>query len=142
MKRIPALQNLSREHQPALVLAAHAKRFTMMSDPALLFQFKQKVIDQFQGSIEPHFQLEEKYLLPALEQVGELAVAKQTREEHENLRNIYAGIWQAEASVIAEFGKLLAQHIRFEESVVFEIAQSRLKATQLDIIRRASVDKG
>jgi hypothetical protein len=66
MKRHAALQQLSREHHPALKLARLA-RFAADSGHALaIAEAAEKFVGIFASELEPHYLSEEKDLLPAL----------------------------------------------------------------------------
>lgn len=135
MKRIPALQPLSREHQPALALALHAQKAAAGDPRYPVDEMRRAVLARFPAEIEPHFQVEENDLLPLLEQAGEAALAARTRAEHAAIRAAFAGI--DNVAVLGHFGELLEQHVRFEERVLFETAQQILSPEALQVLGHA-----
>jgi hemerythrin-like domain-containing protein len=125
MKRDARLQGLSSEHHQGLVLARRAANGEL--DAAAVRR-------RFDAELAPHFQVEEEALLPALEEVGEAALAARTRREHAELRGHLAAGERGETGRLAEFGALLERHIRFEERELFPAAEARLADDQLDLI--------
>jgi hypothetical protein len=104
MKRDPRLQRLSREHHHALVLARRAVRGELSLEQAHR---------AFAEELAPHFAIEEQHLLPALANTGETALADRTRREHDEMRAALA------RGDLAELGRLLTAHVRFEERELF-----------------------
>jgi hemerythrin-like domain-containing protein len=95
-----------------------------------------QVLEAFANHLDPHFQIEEEHLLPALEAIGEASLAGRIREDHSALR----ALRESRAPVrtlIVQFGELLESHIRFEERQVFEPTQDRLPARGLKAIAAA-----
>lgn len=136
MKRVPELQPLSRDHQPALVLALHARK-AASGDPRLsIDQVRSDIQARFPAEIEPHFRIEEDYLLPELERAGETSLAARTRSEHAAIRAAFAAL-DATPATLARFGELLEQHIRFEERQLFETIQTIIPAAALQQVLHA-----
>lgn len=132
MKRIAELRDLSDDHHTALVLAQRCREASA-SGAAELWQ---RVREAFRLELEPHFQIEDRHLLPALEAIGESDRARRIRDDHAALREIAANDAPA-VGEIARFGDLLASHVRFEEREVFERTQHRLPRAALDAIAAA-----
>ncbi|HEX6734306.1 MAG TPA: hemerythrin domain-containing protein [Azonexus sp.] len=125
MKRSAALRQLSREHHTALSLALRiAKATTPAAREALLAT----VPALFRGELEPHFQEEERDLLPQLAAAGEAALVVRTLDEHVQMRALVAAIGEGDAAALAAFGTLLQAHVRFEERELFAVAEARLFA--------------
>ncbi len=122
MKRIPALRRLSADHHRGLVLARQART---TSDASLTWGEIQR---QFRVELDPHFELEENGLLPALSAVGELELVERTLAEHRAMRALIATGGPAD---LERFAALLDDHIRFEEAVLFETAQRLLSSEAL-----------
>jgi len=137
VKRVPELRDLSDDHHTGLVLARRCRQAGRGGDGPSPEEAWQEVLDAFAGHLEPHFGIEEEHLLPALEAIGEAALASRIREDHEALRALRAS-QPPDASVVARFGELLEAHIRFEEREVFEPTQHRLPARALTAIAAAS----
>ncbi|MDR0775858.1 MAG: hemerythrin domain-containing protein [Azonexus sp.] len=125
MKRSVALRQLSREHHTALSLALHIAKAT---GPEARNALLATVPVVFRDELEPHFQAEERSLLPPLAQQGETALVERTLAEHAQLRALAAAIGAGEASALAPFGTLLQAHVRFEERELFAVAEVRLYA--------------
>lgn len=125
MKRAPALQQLSREHHGALVLA---QRIARAGDAAAIAALMTDIPQIFRDELEPHFRCEEDSLLPRLDDAGLPALAERTREEHRRLRalaaTIAAGDSGDESAAIETFGRELAAHVRFEERELFPAAEA------------------
>jgi hemerythrin-like domain-containing protein len=136
MKRVPELRGLSDDHHTGLVLARRCKQVGGSNSelaPELVWS---QVLEAFSSHLDPHFQIEERHLLPALESIGEASLASRIREDHRALRALRASE-AASPGVIHRFGELLEAHIRFEERQVFESTQDRLPARALADIAAA-----
>ncbi len=118
MKRHPDLRPLSDDHHGALVLARRTRRAAERADDvgALGAQW-QDVCRKFAAELEPHFKIEERWLLPRLEEAGETARVERARADHARLRELVRE--GASAPVLAEFAALLERHVRFEERELF-----------------------
>lgn len=127
MKRAPALRDLSSEHHRGLVLVRRIRKAFALpeSQPAVIWT---DVIDRFKHELEPHFKKEEHGLLPALRAACEHALVERTLREHWAMRDMVA---EADPEHLPRFADLLSDHIRFEEQVLFEVAQRRLSTDQL-----------
>lgn len=126
MKRCPALRELSNQHHHGLVLAKRAMDAAGTAEEGKVWDGIQV---RFVADLEPHFRIEERWLLPALEQAGEHDLVRRTLDEHAELRRL---INQDGMQAMTEFAELLKQHIRFEERELFETAQQKLHAAELD----------
>lgn len=122
MKRSPALVALSREHHTALVWSKRAQRGDTAAPGTLMTQ----LVTVFDREMEPHFQTEERDLLPALRTCGQHDLADRTLAEHRALRDEVDRIRAGDATAVATFGKLLEAHVRFEERELFAVAEKLL----------------
>lgn len=139
MKRHPALRDLSDDHHTALVLARRLRRFAA-TDPQALRSLAAEVVRIFEQELEPHFQIEERWLLPALDAVAPAGpLAERTREDHRRLRALVAGPWTADTP--ERCGALLAEHVRFEERQLFPHAERLLTVAQLEEVRVACASR-
>jgi hypothetical protein len=127
MKRDPRLHSLSTDHHHALVLARRCARGELDAAAARA---------AYERELAPHFAIEERLLLPALEAAGERAAADRTRAEHATLRA------HLDAGRLADFASLLEAHVRFEERELFELAQARLGEDALRAIAAACEASG
>ena len=133
MKRVPELRALSDHHHTGLVLARRCReagRPGSSVSPAALWR---QVLEAFSSQLEPHFQIEEQYLLPGLEAIGEASLANQIREDHRSLRTLRDSE-PVDRALLARFGERLESHIRYEERHVFEPTQDRLPPSTLTAI--------
>jgi hemerythrin-like domain-containing protein len=129
MKRDERLQPLSRDHHQGLVVALRIKKAAEAGD--IDQQMVASTREKFQREIEPHFSQEENWLLPALEEVGESDFVARIQREHRELRTLLDDA-ERDSEKLEAFGKLLNEHIRFEEREVFERAQDVLSEETLD----------
>ena len=137
MKRSSALAHLSREHHAALVWALRALRADSHSARELMAN----LVQVFESELEPHFNDEEVGLLPALKDAGEAALVEHTLADHQLLRATMQRVRAGDVSAVAEFGKALQAHVRFEERELFPIAEQRLSAAQLAAIVEQGVPR-
>lgn len=122
MKRSPALVALSREHHTALVWAKRAQRGASGDPQTLVAQ----LVAAFDREMEPHFQTEEKDLLPALRACGQHDLVDRTLADHLSLRDEVDHIRAGDTDAVEAFGKLLEAHVRFEERELFPVAEKLL----------------
>lgn len=136
MKRLPELRGLSDDHHTGLLLARRCRQVehpVSELPPDLIWE---QVHAAFSSHLEPHFQIEEQHLLPALEAIGELSLANRIRQDHADLRALLRSETFNRA-LVRRFGELLEAHIRYEEREVFEPTQHRLPARSLQAIAAA-----
>jgi hemerythrin-like domain-containing protein len=86
----------------------------------------QRVIQAFSDELEPHFQLEEKSFLPLLCSPENQPLEQRTWEDHRQLRALLDGLRQNNIEALGHFGKLLSDHVRFEERELFPMLESLL----------------
>jgi hemerythrin-like domain-containing protein len=130
MQRDRNLVRLSRDHHTGLVLAKRARELATNDATERRAAWTQMQA-RFADELEPHFQLEERGLLPALRAAGEDVLVDRTLTEHAELRRLIAS---ADPSAPQRFGEALTTHIRFEEAALFETAQRVLDADALDAL--------
>lgn len=136
MRRVPELRDLSDDHHTGLVLARRCKQVGGSEAEASAEVIWNQLLEAFSSHLEPHFQIEEQHLLPALEAIGEASLASRIREDHSALRALRES-GAPSRTVIEQFGELLESHIRFEERQVFEPTQDRLPTRALRAIAAA-----
>ena len=125
MKRSLALRQLSREHHTALSLAL---RIAKATEPAAQTALLASVPPLFRGELDPHFQEEERSLLPQLAAAGKTALVARTLDEHAQMRSLATAIAAGDTAALAPFGELLQAHVRFEERELFAVAERLLFA--------------
>lgn len=132
MKRDPRLRGLSSEHHHALVLArallAAAESGKCMED----------LSRRFQGELEPHFQVEERWLLSGLEAAGERDLVARTLEDHTFLRATVQAAQRGDPAAMRAFAERLQEHVRFEERTLFPACEALLPGDLLEAMVRGS----
>lgn len=137
MKRHPALQELSRDHLRALVLA-YALRHGCFSNPRYHWpESPQKqrdlVLAVYEAELKGHFALEEEYLLDILPEAPE---TQQIIKEHQAIYLLIHELQEAERSdfprLLLALGHDLEQHVRFEERHWFERLQAEDTLSELE----------
>jgi hemerythrin-like domain-containing protein len=134
MKRIPELRKLSEDHHYGLVLARKAR---LAKDETSAKKVWWEVMNKFQDELDPHFIIEEKYLAPPLETLGENALIERFHNDHKELRSLVHDLVGHSLITLKKFGEKLEAHIRFEERELFEVAQKRLSVESLKAIEKA-----
>ncbi len=118
MKRAVALQPLSHQHHNSLMACLLInKGIQKNADPKIISDF---IGNLYREDLLPHFSKEEQLVFPTL--------PTQTRtllnREHETLRILAERVNKEKTNtVISTFSKLLEQHVRFEERVIFNEVQ-------------------
>ena len=139
MKRALELTDLSRDHHHALVLARKCTRAAADDVAAPGREATWRVAQQaFEAELEPHFEVEERVLVPYLEAAGETLLVEQIRHEHTQLRELITRA--PEREVVRAFGELLTSHVRFEEKQLFARAEQVLNSEQLEEVAVASAE--
>lgn len=141
MQRDRRLRALSSDHHQALVLARRASTVAALGDAAAARSLWDEVVRRFQDELAPHFAIEEQHLLPAVERCGGVGPAARTREEHAALRRLIFDDPQDRATRLARFGELLRDHVRFEERVLFALAQGLLGDAALEAVADACASR-
>ena len=144
MKRHPALQDLSRDHQ-LLLLQCRQIRWLQEGDhrahdaDATLRNF----LAYWEADGRVHIEEEEAVLLPHLRGNDERldSYSDAVIAEHAMFMREVAGICADPTDVhrLYALGGLLEQHARFEERIVFETTQAVLSAADLDALWSAAI---
>lgn len=137
MKRIPELHQLSKDHHHGLVLARRARKAGSGIKGFSASHVWEEVERIFLNELEPHFKIEEKYLVPPLKAIGEIDLIKRLQIDHNRLHRIIKDKSVRTPALLKKFGELLEKHIRFEERELFETAQKRLSSHALKLVERA-----
>lgn len=129
MKRAEALRPLSREHLDALLAA---KRLSEAGD---LEEAQQAFLGFWESDGRRHFRVEEEVLLPSWAKHAEVdrpGVARML-DEHLAIRREALRLAAGESSLeeARELGRLLHDHVRFEERQLFPIVEAALDAAGL-----------
>lgn len=127
MKRHPALVPLSHEHHHNLSFAQRLRRACLNGDEheqaTLLDIFRQ----QYAAPLEQHFQLEEAWLVPHLEETMKTRLLA----EHRELRELAATTPSASLRLV----DALIAHVRFEERELFPWLEQHLSVGQLTALK-------
>jgi hemerythrin-like domain-containing protein len=125
LKRHPTLQPLSREHMNGLIQARNLQRAASEAGPE-----RARAVDDFvrawRSEIEEHFDDEERLLLPL---TSSQSLRDRLLDEHRAIREQAAlceqrqGLFIQESERMRTLGKMLHDHIRWEERVYFESVQ-------------------
>ena len=119
MKRVEALRPLSREHLVALIAA---KKLRDATDPA---EATEAFLAFWRDDGRRHFRVEEEVLLPvwALHAEIDRPGVERMLAEHLAIRRSALRLATGEASLeeLHELGRLLHDHVRFEERQLFPI---------------------
>jgi Hemerythrin HHE cation binding domain len=140
VKRDPRLRPLSDDHHRALVLARGAALWAESRSGPGLERAWLEVRQRFASELEPHFRIEETWLLPSLLAAGEPSLVARTRADHGTLRRLASG--GSEAQELARFAHVLRDHVRFEEREMFPRAEALLPDAALEAVRVAASGPG
>lgn len=122
MLRDLRLIELSREHHVALRLAKRlAGAGTADSLPTVTSFLRQE-----KATLLRHFGDEERDLLPQLLDFGEAALAQRLVDEHREMEALMSHDQDPQA--LARLGRVLGEHVRFEERELFEVLQKHWAA--------------
>jgi hemerythrin-like domain-containing protein len=137
MLRDPALIPLSHQHQHALALCLLTEK-AFVADPNNLHAADQarQIVEQFDGEMRAHFEVEEQMLFPMLRPFPNLSnLVAELIAEHQRITAMVDELRLASSrDMMLAFAGLLRRHVRKEESELFEQAQRLLSREQLDRI--------
>jgi hemerythrin-like domain-containing protein len=135
MQRSAALAPLSRDHQHALDAALRLRRAEADTLADALAHFQRF----FEREGRRHFAIEERLLLPALaaDDAEWARGVRRVRADHDAIRSAAVALADAKAAgatlaAARSLGERLGDHVRFEESVLFELLERRLAPSELD----------
>ncbi len=142
LRRDPRLRSLSSDHHHALVLARGARKAATSGDANACATMADALRASFGRELEPHFVVEEQWLLPPLERCGEGALVAKTREDHAAIRAQLSASSLGSPEALEALAARLEAHVRFEERELFEVAQTKLDDAALDAVMRNSPGLG
>lgn len=130
MKRSPELSPLSHDHHQALFVAQRLSRTEDVSQGAT------ELLAYWQADGKRHFGIEEAVLLPAwieLDAKADRALAARVADEHLAIRTV---VRRAQSGALGldelrEAGRLLVDHVRFEERQLFPLIEAGVEADAL-----------
>ncbi len=129
IKRHPALQPWSRDHHHGLLLSWKIKKgFSLGVAPERI----KKYTDWFwKSQLIPHFDTEERYLFPILGSDNHLV--QQAIDEHRQLKALFEKE-DAVSETLSKIERLLNDHIRFEERVLFQAIQEVANPEEIKLL--------
>lgn len=133
MKRSPALIPLSHDHHQALFVSKLLRDAPESDDggTGALAAFR----EFWSGDGEKHFRIEEEVLAPGAGLPGPVAGEEldRMREEHAQIRGLVKSLPDpADPEQLSELGRVLADHVRFEERELFPLIEQALSPEQLE----------
>ena len=135
MKRSRELRELSVQHHYGLVAARSLSQAAQSDAPVK--EVVARFLAAWRAEIQPHFRLEEEFLLPEFARVvpADDALIVRTLTEHVALRR---AVHELEASqnepappLLEATGRALHDHIRFEERELFPAVEAALEGPRL-----------
>jgi hemerythrin-like domain-containing protein len=141
LKRDPNLVCLSREHHDGLVLCLRIERELPETQPPVLEALYRDVDDFWEQALLRHFRAESECLLARLVRYASYddEMVSRLNTDHLRLAAIIAEMRddpKTRPRCLEAFGKLLRDHIKWEEEQLFEITQQRLKKREMEALGR------
>lgn len=124
LKRHPALIPLSKDHHFGLLLCWKIRQGITKEIP--LSRIINYVCWFYENHLKPHFDLEEKFIFPLLNEDHPLR--EEAMNQHRQLRGMvkeFNQSQQTEEPALLELEKLLEKHIRMEERELFQEIQKK-----------------
>ncbi len=118
IKRSKELLQLSREHHHALLLGWKINKGIQSNIEISRIETYTKWF--YANHLKPHFELEEKYVFPILDDTNENK--KIVLEHHQQLRNLFEKE-TLDIEMLKKINEVLTNHVRFEERVLFNEIQ-------------------
>jgi hypothetical protein len=148
MKRDPSLVPLSREHHDGLAMARRLRRETPTADDAQVSRLCSDVCAFWDARLQAHFRAEVECLLVRLVRhlpAEHEAIAK-TNADHVRIGGLVTTIIETSdpgerREAVRRFGEALRSHIHWEEQVLFEIAQQRLKRDEMAAVGKELAER-
>lgn len=133
MKRHPSLKKLSSDHHQGLV---YSKKLIMTArkteaEAEEIFVLFAKF---FNGELRVHFAEEENHLTPYFENN---TLIKKMHSDHKNMKAAFEALNTEGGNLkdgLAAIGKMLNDHIRFEEKELFPMIENTLSESELENI--------
>jgi hemerythrin-like domain-containing protein len=143
MKRDPRLVRLSWDHHHGLALARRISGELPGLDGDGLADLYADVLSFWAAGLLPHFRAENECLLARLIRhlPDDAESVTQTQRDHLDIEGLVADMRDAtdqfaRRDALEAFAERLRAHIRWEEAVLFEVAQSALSEAELDTVGR------
>lgn len=125
ISRNESLKNVSRDHHFGLLFCWKLRTGLKYAETVRI----KKYADHFyKEHLQPHFKLEEKYIFPLLGE--ESSLVQSAVEDHKQLTRLFEEK-ESSAESLSRIEKLLEQHIRFEERILFKELQRMIREDEL-----------
>ncbi len=120
----------------------------MLATGAEQVDLRRQLLALLYQELEVHARIEEDVFYPALDRVGQHEQIQDSRKEHQQIRQMLAGIentdlsdpaWKAQVQVLYD---CVVHHVGEEEDQLFPWAQSRLGSDLDDLGTRMSRERG
>ena len=136
MERIHELEALSREHSEAMELAERCQQAAESGNVEEQQKLRLEIGELFDSELDRHFQMEECTIFHVAKGKGDeiATLCAQLKEEHHQLRELYARLQSGEISVLREFGALLHAHALIEEEQLFPLIEALFSPMEKRII--------
>ncbi len=119
MEHNQRLLHLSQEHASALKFAMAIRMLAPESESDLP-AVAQRVRDVFEYELLPHFQDEERFVVPRLIALGRQDLVQRMRDEHNAMQALSDALANPSVELIHRFSSALSAHVGFEENIVWE----------------------
>ena len=131
IKRNNSLKPLSRDHHHGLLLCWKIRTgLSKKIEPKRIMQYADWF---YQHHLKPHFEIEERYLFPALD--PENAFVKKAISDHHKLNQLFEKPYLTSKD-LGEIAEELENHIRFEERILFDEIQKNAEPEKLESIQK------
>ncbi len=134
MKRVKELKKLSRDHHRALVFAKRAKN---ACENGTVSEVWLEIENYYDSELEAHFREEELYIVPNLLKLGKHDLVNRLKKEHAEMRDHFNTTSSRTPDALVTFGRLLEQHVRFEERELFNVVQDIFEPDDLASIEKS-----
>lgn len=132
---------LSWDHHHGLVMSLRIERELPTADSAGMATLYSDLLAFWAAGLLPHFRTENECLLARLIRhvAPEDEAVRTTQRDHLSLEALVTTMRDTSDEAVrrealAEFGSKLKAHIRWEESVLFEVTQQRLTEAEMDAL--------
>ena len=136
MNRIHELEALSREHSEAMELAERCRQAASSGSSAEKEALRREIGELFDSELDRHFQMEECTIFHVARGKGDeiVTLCAQLKEEHQQLRDLYARLRGGDLSALQPFGALLHAHALIEEEQLFPLVEELFSPMEKRII--------
>jgi hemerythrin-like domain-containing protein len=149
MKREPELVPLSRDHHKGLLMSLRIERELPGADAEGLNRLYSDLIAFWAAGLLPHFRTENECLLARLVHhvPPDDDMVRRTQDDHLSMEALVATMRdtrdpEERRRALRRFGETLSNHIRWEEEVLFEETQRRLRREEMAALGRDVEERG